>query len=331
MTRLPDSALDRLRAGATHPSPLDSRYTLLEVLGEGGMGTVYRGMDELLEREVAIKVVRVPTGREAGALVDRLRAESRVLARLEHPGIVPVHDVGVLADGRVYYVMKLVRGATFTAAAPGLELDRRLAIVERVAEATAFAHQHGVIHRDLKPDNIMVGEFGEVLVMDWGVAKVLGGRDVVPVPGATVALGATDPGTVLGTPGYMSPEQALAGPVDPRADIYSLGAVLAFAATGRQPGAAVTAGQLLTGESNGVRPQLRAIAVRCLAAAPANRYPSAAEVAEEVRRFRSGGKVAAHREGIVERVGRWLRTYRTPVLLVVAYLLMRVVVAFVGR
>lgn len=329
MTRLPDEALDRLRAAARLPEPPDSRYTLMEVLGQGGMGTVYRSMDERLEREVALKVVRAPAGRDAAAWVERLRAEARVLARLEHPGIVPVHDAGVLSDGRVYYVMKLVHGATFTAAAPRLELDRRLAVVERVAEAVAFAHQHGVVHRDLKPDNIMIGDFGEVLVMDWGVAKVFGAGEVAPAPGTAAAPGATDPGTVLGTPGYMAPEQAAAATVDHHADIYSLGAVLVFAATGSQPTSSHSAGQHLAERS--VAPQLRAIAERCLATDPAGRYPDAAQVADEIRRFRSGGKVQAYREAPLERLGRWLRTYRTPVLLVVAYLLMRVVVAFLGR
>lgn len=331
MTPLSDRALDRLRAGAADAGTADARYHLLEVLGEGGMGTVYRGRDALLQRDVAVKVAHAPAGVTATAFAERLRNESRVLARLEHPGIVPVHDAGVLADGRVFYVMKLVHGQTLAAtieAEP--HLDRRLAILERVAEAVAFAHQHGVVHRDLKPENVMVGDFGEVLVMDWGVAKAVGSGDPGPGPTARVVAGGTDPGTVLGTPGYMSPEQAAAGPVDARTDIHALGALLAFLATGRQP-SAITAPRELLAADRTVPPRLRAIALRCLAPAPEARYHSAAEVAEELRQLRLGGRVEAYREGVVERLTRWVRSYRTPILLILAYLLMRVAVAWLGR
>jgi serine/threonine protein kinase len=331
MKPLSDAVVQHLQATSTLPHLPDARYSLLDVLGEGGMGTVYRGFDELLEREVAVKVAPAPGTVAAGALVERLRAEARVLARLEHPGIVPVHDAGTLGDGRVFYVMKRVHGTTLERArerSPGL--DRRLGVLERVADAVAFAHRQGVVHRDLKPGNIMVGEFGEVLVLDWGVARVLEAPDPTPSGPAVGGTGGTLAGTVLGTPGFMAPEQAAAGSSDQRADVFALGALLVFLLTGELPSAAAPAHQLLAA-APGLPPPLRALAARCLAADPAARYGDAGEVAEEIRRYRAGARVAAHRERWPERLQRILVTYRTPILLVAAYLVMRIAFALLGR
>src|SRR5690606_24303270 len=239
-----------------------------EPLGRGGMGTVYRARDVELGRDVALKVVSTPDA--VDDVAERLRREARILARLEHPGIVPVHDAGVLADGRAFYAMKLVRGQRLDASVkPDMPLPERLRIFGRICEAVAFAHAHGVIHRDLKPSNIMVGAFGEVLVMGWGVARIAAevgqGEDEGEGEGGSGAEGSarasgvvaaetsfgtdgdvaggsapalTAHGVVLGTPGYMAPEQARgeSGRVDRRADIYSLGAILYFLLTGRAPG-----------------------------------------------------------------------------------------------
>jgi len=331
VTPLSDAALERLRSVAPLPEFKDTRYTLLRRLGQGGMGTVYLGRDELLEREVAVKVAHAPVGSGGAALAERLRAESRVLASLEHPAIVPVHDAGVLADGRVFYVMKRVHGQTLGTAVAGMPaLDRRIGVLERVAEAVAFAHRRGVIHRDLKPGNIMVGEFGEVLVLDWGVAKVVGGVEAGTAASAPVAGGQTDPGSVLGTAGFMAPEQAAGAAVDRRADVHALGALLVFLLTDTAPSAGQSALAVLR-EAKGVPRPLAAIARRCLAAEASSRYPDAAAVGEEIRRYRAGARVEAYREGPLERVGRWARAYRVPILLVLAYLVMRVVVALIGR
>src|SRR5215813_7864252 len=172
MKFLSDRALSRLRDGAELPDLAGTRYRLLGRIARGGMGVVYAAEDETLERRVALKVLEVP-GSE-GELANRLVREARVLALLEHPGIVPVHDVGTLADGRVFYTMKFVEGQ---------RLDQHIARVDsipdplrlflRICDAVGFAHARGVLHRDLKPSNIMVGPFGEVLVMDWGLAKIL--------------------------------------------------------------------------------------------------------------------------------------------------------------
>jgi tRNA A-37 threonylcarbamoyl transferase component Bud32 len=184
-----DRVLVRLKTAVELPDLTGTRYRLVEELGRGGMGIVYLAEDVELHRQVAIKVLE--DGREA-----------RVLASLEHPGIVPVHEAGMLPDGRSYYAMKLVRGSrldVFLAGTP--HLPDRLRTFQRVCEPVAFAHSRGVIHRDLKPQNIMVGEFGEVLVMDWGA------------PG-------------MGTPAFMAPEQEQGAEVDARTDVFALGKLL---------------------------------------------------------------------------------------------------------
>ncbi|MBX9600945.1 MAG: serine/threonine protein kinase [Bryobacteraceae bacterium] len=192
MSFLPDPALRRLRDAFDAPDLSDSRYTLLEPIGRGGMGAVYAVHDAALDRRVALKVI------DAGA-----HAESRIVARLEHPGIVPVHDSGTLPDGRPYYVMKLVEGEPLHRVP--LEMPEALRVFLRVCDAIAFAHSRGIVHRDLKPENIMIGRFGEVLVLDWGVA-------------AEAHAGAPR----AGTPGFQAPEPE----VTAASDIYSLGMLL---------------------------------------------------------------------------------------------------------
>src|SRR5215471_6476533 len=158
------------------------------------MGTVYHGRDRQLDRAVAIKVLAAT--KVDAADVARLQQEARILARLEHPGIVPVYDLGQLDDGRVFYVMKLVQGARLDQHVAERPLTERLRLFARICEPVAFAHAHGVVHRDLKPENVMVGPFGEVLVMDFGVAQIS--------PQSAVR----DPqSAVVGTRGYMPPEQ----------------------------------------------------------------------------------------------------------------------------
>lgn len=181
MTWLSDEVVARLR----EPDFSGTRYRIVAEIARGGMGVVYEAEDLELQRRVAIKVMS-----------DDNR-EPRLIAQLEHPGIVPVHDSGVLPDGRVFYAMKLVRGRM-------LHSDDNLRLFLRLCEAVAFAHSRGVVHCDLKLSNVMVGEFGEVLVMDWGIANT----------------------TAAGTRGYMSPEQERGDPVDSRTDVYSLGAML---------------------------------------------------------------------------------------------------------
>ena len=342
MTALSNAAIDRLRAVANWPEFESDRYTVTTEIGRGGMGTVYAATDALLGREVAIKVSNTVA---TAALEHRLAAEARVLATLEHPGIVPVHDVGRLADGRLFYVMKRVHGRTLTEYIRHHgDLAERLKIFERICEAVAFAHARRILHRDLKPDNVMVGSFGEVMVMDWGVAKTLSAGDearAIPTEPMAVArpeperTTTTSPGTVLGTHGFMPPEQARGemDTLDERADVYGLGAILLALLTNReQPITPDTmASAALAGSTSIARP-LRSICARALAESPADRYPSATALGEDVARYRAGQKVEAHRETAWERTTRVAHLYRVPILLVLAYMVMRTIVAFViGR
>ena len=286
---LADRTLAHLRDVAEWPD-LGERYEVTLRLGRGGMGVVYAAHDRVLDRDVAIKVLDAPG--PDGRLSQRLQEEARILGRLEHPGIVPVHDAGTLVDGRAFYVMKLVRGERLDRRLDAdASLGERLELFLRICDAVSFAHAQGIVHRDLKPANVMVGGFGEVLVMDWGVAKVL------------AAAGADD--AVVGTPGFMAPEQA-SGQADARADVFALGVILNGILPTRAPRA------------------LHAISEKARADAIDDRYATVTALASEVARFRDGQPVAAYRETVPERVVRVYRRHRLPILLVLAYMAMRV-------
>jgi serine/threonine protein kinase len=339
MRFLSNGALERLRDGAEVPDLSGTRYRLLERIARGGMGVVYAAEDGNLQRRVALKVLDIPE--TDGDLATRLIREARVLAALEHPGIVPVHDVGTLADGRVFYTMKFVEGRRLDQYIESVaSVPDRLRIFLRICDAVAFAHARGVLHRDLKPPNIMIGPFGEVLVMDWGLAKILGGevsnaaREADPEatvfdnPKQPAAAGevtelsvVTGHGTVMGTPGYMSPEQTRGDVehLDARSDIYSLGALLRFLLTGRPEMASSSAGRHLD-------KSLMAICAKSTAAAPADRYPNVPDMALDVSRYLDGLAVGAHRESVFEKAVRFYRRYRFFILLIAAYLAMRVLI-----
>ena len=320
MKWLSDAALDRLRTAADNPDLSGTRYRLLKKLGEGGMGGVYRVEDATLGRQVALKAIRVIDS--SGEFADRLLREARVIAQLEHPGIVPVHDVGTLPDGRVFYTMKLVQGQRldqYMAEAGGV--PERLRTFQKICEAVSFAHAHNVLHRDLKPQNIMVGRFGEVLVMDWGLAKVLNPETPAKANERETRVQhegrqdrethATDTahGAVLGTPGYMAPEQGRGeiAAIGPRADVYSLGAVLKF----------------LLQDSGRMPKVLVAISSKAMAENVELRYASVEELGGDIARYLDGMPVSAYPEGAITRLWRWVIRNRAWILLILAYLVMR--------
>lgn len=303
MRWLSDDKLNRLRSVVSEPDFSATKYTFVKELGRGGMGAVCLAEDRELDRLVAIKVLNTPETTED--LRNRMVREAQIIARLEHPGIVPVHDVGTLPDGRIYYAMKYVRGSRLDDyAAQGAPLRDRLRKFQAVCDAVAFAHAHGVIHRDLKPQNIMIGSFGEVLVLDWGVAAI---RDN---PCESV-------GTVVGTQNYMSPEQARGevDQLDERADVYSLGAVL----------------HSLLKDQPKVSKAAKAICSKAMAEAKDNRYSTASDLSADVGRLLDAEPVSAYRENTFERVSRWVGKNRFLVLLVLAYLLMRIFLIFTSR
>ncbi|HXJ90648.1 MAG TPA: serine/threonine-protein kinase [Candidatus Binatia bacterium] len=217
-----DSVLEHLRQVTALPDLAGTRYELDSEIGRGGMGVVYAARDRELDRRVALKVLEVP-----------LAGEAQLIARLEHPAVVPVFETGTLVDGRSFYAMKLVSGGRLDHYAAGEHtLSERLRVIRRVGEALAFAHSRGVIHRDLKPQNVMVGEFGEVYVMDWGVEAV------------------------AGTPGFRAPESTLGE----LSDIYSLGALLKFLLSSSASGAlAAVAQKSMNADPRGRYPSVSAL------------------------------------------------------------------------
>ncbi|HYM61531.1 MAG TPA: serine/threonine-protein kinase [Thermoanaerobaculia bacterium] len=298
MTWLSDDAVARLRTIANEPDFSGTRYRLIGEIGRGGMGVVYEAEDLPLDRRVAVKVLAAELVAPGDA--ERIEREARIIARLEHPGIVPVHDVGTLADGRVFYAMKLGRGTRldrWIAAEP--HRTERLRVFLRICEAVAFAHANGVVHRDLKPENIMAGEFGAVLVMDWGLAK---------------PSDASEPrGTIAGTPGFMAPEQSQGDSeaVDASTDVYALGAIL----------------DLIIRVGEGAVPsRLAAIARKARSELKSDRYAGVPELIDDVTRFLDGEPVAAYHENVFERIVRWLSRYSVLVAIIAAYLIMRAIV-----
>lgn len=339
MKWLSDSKLSHLREVVGNPDFSGTKYTFVKELARGGMGTVYLTEDTELNRQVAIKVL------SAAEISDDMRRrmirEAQIIARLEHPGIVPVHDVGVLADGRVFYAMKLVRGVRLDEYAANTSSTReRLRKFQAVCDAVAFAHAHGVIHRDLKPQNIMIGSFGEVLVLDWGVAKILrDDRNAVSSEADTLMLPGPDQpkpnpmtdtsqGTIIGTRQYMSPEQARGevDRLDERSDIYSLGAVFYFLLTDQAPN-----DDKPRAVNQKVTKPAEAVCLKAMARDRSNRYASAAELSADVGRLLDAEPVSAYRENAYEKVSRWVSKNRFLVLLVLAYLLMRIFFIFTSR
>ncbi len=327
----------------------ESRYQRLSLHGAGGIGQVWLARDTELGRDVALKQLRPETAQDAASRA-RFLEEARVTGQLEHPNIVPVHDLVRPADGsQPYYIMRFVKGRTLSAAVAAYHDNPQAGRIEllglmnaflAVCNALAFAHSRGVLHRDLKGQNVILGEFGEVNVLDWGLARRMGDREtanaLVPAadgPGPTPTL----PGQVLGTPGYMAPEQAAGrtDEIDARTDVYGLGAILYEVLTGRPPfSTAVGTGtgivtaldlpallrRIQTESPRPPRqvrpaapPALEAICLKALSRRREDRYQSAAELARDVQRWLADEPVSVYREPLAARLGRWSRRHRLAV------------------
>jgi serine/threonine-protein kinase len=344
MSETPEHDAIRDEAAPTRPPPSDGadlagtvcdpsgRYQLLAEIGRGGMGAVYLGRDTELGRDLAVKIL-LEAHKDCPEVARRFIEEAQITGQLQHPAAVPVYGLGRLADGRPYIALKLVQGRTLAellkkrgepgALAPGgrdrlpqgadapgspVALPRLLKIFERVCQTIAYAHSKGVIHRDLKPQNVMVGEFGEVQVMDWGLAKVLaeGGAEAETLAGHADRVrllgdadgAATQAGSVLGTPAYMPPEQAAGQKVDRRADVFGLGAILYEILTGKPPytgaGGVLPIQQARRAELGkafarldgcGADAELVGLCKHCLAPEPSGRPADAAALAAEVAAY----------------------------------------------
>ena len=324
-----------------------SKYTMTRLHATGGLGRVWLAHDAGLDRDVALKELLPNRSQSAEALARFLR-EARITGQLEHPGIVPVYEL--IADPNLpspIYTMRFIRGATLAEAFAGyhrnrasgrvgpLELRELLGAFVSICQAVAYAHSRRVIHRDLKPANIVLGDFGEVMVLDWGIAKILGEADPRD-PGATrLATGsvtataeediaATRAGSVLGTPSYMAPEQAEGriDDIDERTDVHGLGAILYELLTGRTPfeGASVT--EVLanvigkvpvppTSISPDASKALEAICLKCLQKKRENRFAGAKEIAGEVQRYLADEPLLSYRDSARVRAARWIRHHKT--------------------
>ncbi len=350
MPWLSNNLLKHLQSVVDAPDLSATKYRLLEKFAAGGMGTIYLAEDTQLRRNVALKVLHMPD--HSGDLSVRMLREARIIARLEHPGIVPVHDVGELPDGRVFYVMKFVQGQRLDEyVRHEHELPERLRIFQKACEAVAFAHSHGVLHRDLKPENIMVGAFGEVLVMDWGLAKIVDSESsIVDREPSNTQPATNDPrpptsnqhhtrhGTVMGTPAYMSPEQKRGEieQLDQRTDVYALGAILAFLLNPNAAGLAqaqlesnqASANTGLALAKSRAPKQLLAICAKAMAENKTQRYERAQALAADVERFLNGLTVSSYQENPFEILWRWIKKFQFMILLVLVYLLVRILLFF---
>ena len=308
-----------------------ARYVVHQELARGGMGRISIAHDTLLDRTVALKELLVPDP----VLAARFARELALTSRLEHPSIISIHDAGTWPGGDPFYVMRLVSGEPLDSV-----IARHDTVVARIAllphgiamvDALAYAHSQCIIHRDLKPANILIGDFGETVVLDWGLAKDLRS----PADDESVT------GLVIGTPAYMSPEQARGEAVDERADVYALGAVLYHMLGGVAPHTGTSASEIvravaaapptaLEERAPGIPSDLLTIVGKALARRPEERYPTASDLANDLRRFQSGQLVGAHRYTTWHLAKRWIQKYRTAVVVASVAIIVLACVGIVG-
>jgi serine/threonine protein kinase len=301
-------------------------YQLGGELARGGMGRILRARDVRLGRPVAIKEL---LGNDP-AMQARFEREALITARLQHPAIVPIYEAGRWPTGELFFAMKLVAGKPLDQLIASADTMRqRLALLPNViamAEALAYAHSNNVVHRDLKPANVLVGDFGETIVIDWGLAKDLldssgAAEPAGPFRAAPARPGATVAGSVMGTPAYMPPEQGKGLQVDARADVYAIGALLYHVLAKRPPydgpdGMTVLQAMLaappppLAEIQPDVPPELATIVAKAMARDPLERYPTARELASDLRRFQNGQMVGVHRYSTRDLFRRWVKKHR---------------------
>lgn len=319
------------------PPFTETRFEPRDVLGAGGQGVVELAIDKTIGREVALKTLR------EASLTSHFLREARVTGQLEHPGIIPIYDIGRRADGSLICAQKLVRGRTLhqlLVEAPSREA--RLALLPAfvdVCQAVGYAHSRGVVHRDLKPANIMQGEFGETIVLDWGLARVLGEADAPVERPVSLDPSSTRVGQVVGTPLYMAPEQARGEEATRASDVWALGVILYELLAGRRPIEDDTVDRTLERVREGNVPPLSAIAPdvprelvavveRAMQRDPALRYPDAAALAAEVAAFRAGGKVTVYEYSSLELLRRFIARNKAAAVVFAAALVVASVLAF---
>ncbi len=322
-----------------------SRFRILRPHARGGLGAVFVALDGELNREVALKQI-LDSHADDLASRQRFMIEAEITGGLEHPGVVPVYGLGTFRDGRPYYAMRFIKGDSFREAidryhkgkSPSVDLGRRSlelhSLLRRFTDlcnAIDYAHSRGIVHRDIKPSNVILGKHGETLVVDWGLAKPLGRVDPkcdagerTLVPSSASGSSETLPGSALGTPAYMSPEQAR-GDLDrigPHSDIYALGATLFCLLTGRAPFVDEDVGEVVRkvgrGEvaeprqlNPGIDQALEAICKKAMALEPKNRYTTCRALADDIERWMADEPVLARPEPWTKRTGRWMRRHRT--------------------
>ena len=351
-----------LLSTTAHSPEEGDRYTITRLHATGGIGRIWLARDATIGRDIALKDLR-PERASNPAVWGRFLREAQITGQLEHPGIVPIYELGHREDGNPFYTMRFVKGRTLREAIQAyhqkrergelglLDLRELLTAFVGVCNAVAYAHSRGVIHRDLKPANVVLGEYGEVMVLDWGLAKEV--RNTGPettdhsptsdAPSPGTRFEDTLEGQVLGTPAYMAPEQAdgRLADIDARTDVYGLGAILYELLTGHTPFTGASTDEVLSRVRNlapdrprdrvpGTPPSLEAICLKALAKHPGERYPTAKTLAEDVSRFQADEPTTAYREPLAVRASRWARRHRSLVLSAFAALVVAVPILVTG-
>lgn len=339
---------DAAMAGNDESSPLEELYGCLdeesyediEKIGEGGMKVIFSCRDSLTGRLLARAY---PKDTENSQLVERFIREARLMAELEHPNIVPVHRIGVEGESKPYFTMKLIDGESLKLKSFKLNLNERIDVFIKVCHAVSYAHSHQILHLDIKPDNISVSHFGEVLLMDWGLARRLGDREVFEQEIDLVSnIEASLAGQVKGTPEYMSPEQAFAAKdLDEKSDIYSLGSLLYFLLSAHSPYSDSSAEDVLQRvqlndwqspsqrfADLSISPSLEAILKHCMALSVEDRYDSVDRLRQDVESWRNGFSPKAEQASFARHLLLLVQRHRTAVFSLLLFLSLLVIISF---